>query len=87
MAFDLTRLPTLVGLDDWIDIIKKNADNPNIILIGTKNDLGQLVDEDTINEFIQRNNEIVSFCKTSSKTGENVEDVFMQLGKLLLENV
>lgn len=87
MAFDLTRLPTLVGLDDWIDIIKKNADNPKIILIGTKNDLGQLVDEDTINEFLQRNNEIASFYKTSSKTGENVEDVFMQLGKLLLENV
>jgi small GTP-binding protein len=87
MAFDLTRLPTLVGLDEWIDIIKKNADNPKIILIGTKLDLGQMVDDNTIQEFIEKNKEIASVYKTSSKTGENVEEVFAQMGNLLLESV
>ncbi|MFX1518311.1 MAG: Rab family GTPase [Promethearchaeota archaeon] len=87
MAFDLTRLPTLVGLDEWIEIIRSNADNPRIILIGTKLDLGQSVDDETINEFLERNKAIASFQKTSSKTGENVEDVFTQIGNLLLESV
>jgi small GTP-binding protein len=87
MAFDLTRLPTLVGLDEWIDIIKKNADSPKIILIGTKLDLGQMVDDKTIQEFIEKNKEIASVYKTSSKTGENVEEVFAQMGDLLLESV
>jgi small GTP-binding protein len=87
MAFDLTRLPTLVGLDEWIDIIKKNADSPKIILIGTKLDLGQMVDDNIIQEFIEKNKEIASVYKTSSKTGENVEEVFAQMGNLLLENV
>ncbi len=87
MAFDLTRLPTFVNLDQWIDIVKKNAEDPKIILIGTKLDLGEKIDEETISEFLKRNNEIASFYKTSSKTGENVEDVFMQMGKLLLENL
>ena len=87
MAFDLTRLPTFVNLDEWINIVKKNAEDPKIILIGTKLDLGEKIDEETISEFLKRNNEIASFYKTSSKTGENVEDVFMQMGKLLLENL
>jgi small GTP-binding protein len=87
MAFDLTRLPTLVGLDEWIDIIKKNADNPKIILIGTKLDLGQMVDDNTIQEFTEKNKEIASVYKTSSKTGEHVEEVFAQMGNLLLESV
>ncbi len=88
MAFDLTRLPTLIGLDEWIDIIKKNAaTNPKIILIGTKSDLGQIVDEEIINEFLARNKDVSSFYKTSSKTGENIEVVFEQMGQLLLDRV
>ena len=87
MAFDLTRLPTLIGLDEWLDIIKKNAANPKIILIGTKLDIGQTIDEEIINEFLARNKDVSSFYKTSSKTGENIEAVFVQMGELLLENV
>jgi len=87
MAFDLTRLPTLIGLDEWIDIIKKNAANPRIILIGTKVDLEQTVDDEIINEFLARNNEVSAFYKTSSKTGENIEFVFEQMGQLLLESI
>jgi small GTP-binding protein len=87
MAFDLTRLPTLIGLDEWIEIIKKNAASPKIILIGTKLDLQQTVDDEIINEFIARNYEVSSFYKTSSKTGDNIELVFEQMGQLLLESI
>lgn len=93
-AFDMTRSSSLLNLSDWFDLVYKNtASNPIVLMIGTKADkLGEAgkeaVTDVKIEDFLKKNElspEI--FFKTSSKTGENVENVFAALSDLLYARV
>ena len=90
LAFDLTRISSLLNLNDWIQLIKENTKNPVILLIGTKNDLaeenGLGIPDELIHQFLSSMDlDDVYFLKTSSKTGENVTNVFSRISSLILD--
>ncbi len=88
-AFDITRPSSLWNLEEWFDLVKKHTNNPISLLIGTKADEAEKVSVKTVNdeqiaEFIKKHNlPPDSFFKTSSKTGQNVKEVFTKLYDLL----
>nr|MDO8079207.1 Rab family GTPase [Candidatus Freyarchaeota archaeon] len=90
-AFDLTRSSSLWNLEEWFELVKKNTNNPISLLIGTKADetekLGaKAVKDEQIAEFLKKHNLSPNlFFKTSSKTGQNVKEVFAKLYDLLHE--
>jgi len=78
LAFDLSDFSTLLSVKEWLQLIRGNTENPVTILVGTKADNPNVLDEETIKEFCIMN-EIDEFIPTSSKTGKNVEFVFKEL--------
>jgi small GTP-binding protein len=78
LAFDLTDYTTLHSIDKWMQIIKENTRDPVLILVGTKADIADFLDEEVIKQFCIVH-EIDEFIPTSSKTGENVDFVFHEL--------
>jgi small GTP-binding protein len=93
-AFDLSRATTLWNLIEWLDLIKQNTEkNPIFILIGTKADRidengREAISDEQIAEFMKEHNFASNlFFKTSSKTGQNVKDVFAEMANLLYEKV
>jgi small GTP-binding protein len=93
-AFDLSRATTLWNLNEWFDLIKQNTENnPIFILIGTKADRieetsSEAISEEQIVEFMNEHNLTPTlFFKTSSKTGQNVKDVFAEMSNLLYKKV
>ncbi|MHA1819782.1 MAG: Rab family GTPase [Promethearchaeota archaeon] len=95
-CFDLSRPKTLFVLEEWLDIIMKNKnENQKLIiyLVGTKKDL---VDSDHLEnglediidiEFIKSLKEkfnIKDIYYVSSKTGENVDELFTAIIKDLV---
>ena len=89
LAFDLTRISSLVNLQDWIELIKKHTKNPVILLIGTKNDLvkenGEGIPDNLINQFLSSTGlDEAFFFKTSSKTGENIAKLFSSIASQIM---
>jgi small GTP-binding protein len=93
-AFDLTRPTTLWNLKEWFDLVAENTEgNPIFILIGTKADRieengSEVISDEQIKQFLEEHNlSHNSFFKTSSKTGDNVTDVFAEISNLLYKKV
>ena len=90
LVFDLTREQTFYRMQDWISdlyqTIKK--DIPKII-IGNKKDIiseiGYIIDREMVKKFI--NNTNTNLIETSAKTGENVKKAFVQLIRLIIQNI
>jgi len=72
-------------------LIKRHTKNPVILLIGTKNDLAKenredIIPDDLINQFLSSISLDKSlFFKTSSKTGENIANVFSSISSLIMD--
>ena len=86
ILFDLTRINTIENVYDWIITLETFGHIP-IVLIGTKSDLVnpyeyQAID-DYISEIKQEYDNIISYTKISSKTGENIIKTF----EILIENL
>ncbi len=86
LMFDLTRPMTLENLGNWVKIVRKGDPNLPILFVGTKIDLVDdiMVDDDYAKTFMEDLN-LFDFMKVSSKTGENVEEVFKTLTERILE--
>lgn len=78
-VFDLTRPETYEGIAD--DIFEVSKDNPSIpsVVLGNKSDLAE---DELIEEIRSEIN--VKFNLTSAKSGENVEDAFVNLAKEMI---
>lgn len=93
LAFDLTCISSLLNLREWIKLIREHTKNPVILLIGTKNDIAQdngedIISDEIINQFLSSISLDKSFFfKTSSKTGENIANVFSSISSLILESL
>jgi small GTP-binding protein len=89
ILFDTTREETLKDIDNWVDIIDKNA-FPNIVkqVIATKIDLKseREISKKNAEEFCKKYDWFTDIASTSSKTGENVENAFILVVKRLIEN-
>ena len=88
VAFDLSRPKTLYRFADWMDVLSAVRNNKKknafMVLIGTKKDLfeekGSIVDYEFVKEWMEEN-KIDKFVETSSKSGEMVNELFMDIAK------
>ncbi|MGV9172135.1 MAG: Rab family GTPase [Promethearchaeia archaeon] len=84
--YDITNSLSLDHLPDWTQIIRENAGDIPIVLIGSKKDLEEyrVVSYEEGVLAAQKYN-LASFMELSSKTGENVEKAFKVITKILLD--
>jgi len=86
ILFDLTRINTIENIYDWIITLETFGHIP-IVLIGTKSDLVNPFEYQAIDNYIseikQEYDNIISYIKISSKTGENIKNAF----EILIENL
>ncbi len=84
--FDITNQISLDHLPDWTQIVRENAGDIPIMLIGSKLDLDEfraVPTEDGI--LATKKYNLTSFIELSSKTGENVEKSFYDMTEILFE--
>jgi len=80
-VFDLSRPTTYKNIAEDIEYLKGILDGGVIRVVGNKKDL--VTDEQLEN--IREQLELPFDIATSAKTGENVEDLFFDIGKALLD--
>lgn len=87
LCYDITRYQTFEGLEEWFQIVNKNADDPIFILVGTKHDLAddqRIVRFEDAIEF-KKEYGIAHVFESSSVSGFNIEIVFDTLAKAIAE--
>jgi len=90
--YDVTNYSSLAHIDDWLLVVRKEIkseqDTFPIIVVGGKADLlddREVTGEEGIN--IAKSREGVhGFIECSSKSGENVEETFDALTRLMMQN-
>ncbi|MFX1311624.1 MAG: Rab family GTPase [Promethearchaeota archaeon] len=84
--FDITNHLSLDHLPDWTQIVRENAGDIPIMLVGSKLDLDEFR---SVNKkdgiLITKKYNLTSFIELSSKTGENVEKAFHDMTRILFE--
>ncbi|MFX0067295.1 MAG: Rab family GTPase [Candidatus Hermodarchaeota archaeon] len=89
LVFDLTRQKTFNNLYRWRKELYQNSGKKDIplVLIGNKTDLENFreVQEEDIIDFVLKNPDVPYF-KASAKTGKAVEEIFQEVGKLIMQN-
>jgi small GTP-binding protein len=85
LCFDTTRPGTLEKLHEWDEVLTTLIpDSIPKILIQTKCDLQSKVDQEKIDEFIQKRKlKEENFFLTSSKIGTNVQETFNDIAKTI----
>lgn len=85
IIFDVTSRKTFEKLNEWIQDFRKARGDELTILIGNKNDLKskiKITDEEA-RAYAEKNN--MEYISTSAKTGENVEEAFKNLTRLIIK--
>jgi small GTP-binding protein len=90
--FDITRYVTFENLSNWLSVFKTANENHNqtvpALLVGSKTDLEGIrtVPSKEAKSFAQDNN-LSGYIECSSKNGENVEELFRKITKIMMENI
>ncbi|MHA1680265.1 MAG: Rab family GTPase [Promethearchaeota archaeon] len=87
LVYDVTRVESFQNLKDkWVKDYKENVNKePLFMIIGNKDDLQDIKKvDDADGEKLKDEINALKFMTTSAKTGENVDDAFLDLVKLLL---
>lgn len=82
---DLTQRQTLESLNDWIDSITRIAGIIPTVILANKNDLQDKMQfgEAELRKLAETLDS--PFMYTSAKTGENVDDAFLAIGRLMVK--
>jgi small GTP-binding protein len=94
IIFDLTRPETLPVLEKWVDDLYKYSYKAPLILLGNKSDLkesrNRLVESEEVENFIMNIKEKfgvdIPYFETSALTGHNIDETFLKLGEVVLED-
>jgi len=88
--YDITNFSSIAHIDNWLSVIRKEIraeDMFPIIVVGNKADL---VEEREVSSAdgikFAKSRGVNGFIETSSKTGENAEEAFKALTRLMLED-
>ncbi len=89
LVADITRKETLEGLDTyWLPTLKRVVSDVPLVFLGNKHDLESIAQfsMDDLAKLSPNGTEFdeVNHYLTSAKTGENVEEVFLTLAKIIL---
>jgi small GTP-binding protein len=92
LVYDVTRAESLKNIPIWTNELVSNIEQSiPMILVGNKCDL-DFVRAVTVREgksltekLSDQYNRVIPFYETSAKTNQNVEEVFLKLGELMLE--
>ena len=88
--FDITRYSSINNFNKWYKIFKKGLSKEEeipLIMVGGKSDLDfkRAVSNNESLELARKNNIHIHTCiECSAKTGENVEEVFFQIARLMM---
>lgn len=89
--FDITRYSSMKNIDDWLSFFKQGAIKKQlkipIIMVGGKLDLNEkrsVTTEDAIN--VSKSHNLHGYIECSSKSGENVDEVFELITRKMMEN-
>jgi small GTP-binding protein len=87
LIFDITKHKTFKNIENWIEIINENIDSKLICLVGNKSDLDseRQVTYEEIFLFSEKNG--LKYIEVSAKTNERIEDVFVYICEILLDEV
>ena len=86
LLIDLTRMPEINSMLEWVNILRLYDINLPIILVGTKNDLEDLIAfNDKYALKIKKMFNMIDYIRTSAKTGYNIKEVFNRMAKELIE--
>lgn len=82
---DLTQRQTLESLNEWIDSITQVAGKIPTVILANKSDLNdeKQFGEDELRMLAESLDS--PFLYTSAKTGENVDDAFLAIGRLMVK--
>ncbi len=88
--FDLTRYSSIKNIEDWLSIfeyfISEKTTKIPIVIVGGKSDLEEKrsVDVDEVSKLSEKYG-LKGYFECSSKTGENVEEIFNFMAQKILE--
>ena len=85
-VFNLNDSKSFESVQYWIDTFNENNNGKNIkfkYLIGNKNDLGQIVDQNLIDELNKKND--LLYVSTSAKTSNQIDELFYIIAEDLYE--
>ncbi len=82
---DSTRAETLESLEEWVQSLFKTVGEKPILVLANKSDLKEerRIDEEMLS--VIANKYKTDFYYTSARSGENVEQAFYDLGRLILK--
>ncbi|MHA1471768.1 MAG: Rab family GTPase, partial [Promethearchaeota archaeon] len=90
--FDITRYVTFQNLIKWLNVFNTANETHDqkvpAIIVGSKTDLEGLrtVPSEEGKKFVKEH-KLVEYIECSSKTGENVEEIFKAITKIMISNV
>ncbi len=88
--YDVSNYSSIAHIDDWMIVVNKERRQENLfplLVVGGKADLDdarEVSSEEGIN--ISKSRGADGFIECSSKTGENVDETFEALTRLMLQN-
>jgi len=88
--FDITRYSSLRNFQDWLNIVRQGYKGPleqiPILMVGSKLDLEykRAVSRDEAFELAKKNN-LFGYIECSSKDGQNVQEVFLEIARIMMK--
>ena len=88
IVYSIQNRNSFKDVNSWIQELRKNnSEDIKIVLIGNKKDLenNRQVSYEEGAKFLD-DNKIIKFYETSAKTGENIQNIFKDIGTILYQN-